>query len=117
MRLGNKITNPGELNTLITLQSATISKDAGGAQKPIWTDLTPPSVWARWKNAYGPEMIAAQAVQGQALATVMIRYRPDVNIGVSILKGTDRWEIISVDDIEDRHEYMELSVRFTKGSL
>jgi hypothetical protein len=28
-----------------------------------------------------------------------------------VLKGTNRYEIVSIDDIQERHEYLELKVK------
>jgi SPP1 family predicted phage head-tail adaptor len=116
MNLNGKPTNPGELRTSIELQAPTINKDPGGAQKATWSHLA--TVWAKWTNAHGQEVLLAQAVESQKLATVLIRYRADVNEQCSILLDGQRYEIIAPpDDIQERHEYMELSVRLVKGSL
>lgn len=115
MRIGDKITNPGELRSLIYLQNSTISKDAGSAQKPIWTTRAP--VYARWINAHGSEAVASESLQATNLATVLIRYYPGLNTSWAILKGSERWQIVSVDDVRERHEYMELQVRLVKGSV
>jgi hypothetical protein len=35
----------------------------------------------------------------------------------SILKGSDRWEIVSLDNIQERGEYLELKVKHVTGSV
>ena len=115
MIIGNKVTNPGELRTEITIETPTLEQDAGGAQSPGWDELD--TVKCRWKNVHGSEVWQSQALQAQRPATVLIRYLAAVDERCSILKGSDRYEIVSVDDIEERHEYMELKVQLATGSV
>jgi SPP1 family predicted phage head-tail adaptor len=109
MNLGGKTTNPGELRTAVALQSRTVSSGTGGFQTPTWSTIA--TVWSKWTNAHGPEVWAAQSVQAEAPATVLIRYYAGLDPTWAVLKGSDRYEIVSVDDIFERHEYMELKVR------
>jgi SPP1 family predicted phage head-tail adaptor len=115
MRIGNRLTNPGELRTKIQLQTPAITADAGGAQKAGWTKLA--DVWAKWENVHGSEVWASQAVQARQPATVLIRFHADVTTRNAILKGSNRYQIISIDDIDDRHEYLELKVELVKGGV
>lgn len=116
MNLNGKITNPGELRVPITLQTPTIGTDAGGAQRPSWSDLA--IMQAKWVNVHGAEAwVADQAGKAVSAATVTIRYRADVTTRCSILKGSDRYEIISLDNIQERSEYLELKVRRVTGSV
>ena len=118
MRLGKLITNPGEMNTLVNVQLGTITKGAGGVQKVTYADLTPPTMWVRWENAHGIELIEAQSAKMQAPATVLMRYRPDVNSRCAFLKDGKLYKFISEpDDIQDRHEYMEVKCVLVEGTL
>lgn len=115
MIIGGRPTNPGELRTSITLQTPSIETDDGGAQKPSWSTLA--VVKARWVNVHGAEVWASEAVQAVSPATVLIRYRSDVTTACSILKGSARYQIVSVDNIQERGEYLELKVQRVKGSV
>ncbi|MBE3038436.1 MAG: phage head closure protein [Chloroflexi bacterium] len=118
MNLNGKISNPGELRVPITLQGPTMTADAGGAQRPTWATLTNGAVLAKWVNVHGMEAWAVnQAGIAVSAATVTIRYRADVTSRCSILKGSERWEIVSPDDIQERHEYLELKVKHATGSV
>lgn len=117
MRIGDRITNPGELRTLITLQSVTLTKGPGGVQVPSYANLNPATVYAKWSNAHGREVLDAQALKTEAPATVWIRYRADVNTRISILKGAERYQVLSVDNVQERGEYMELKVLLVKGGV
>lgn len=117
MKIGNKITNPGELKTLITLQSVTLTKAAGGTQQRTYADLpSSPKMRVKWTNAHGGEALQAAAMQVRSLATVLMRYRADVTAQTIILKGGQRYEIVGQpDNIGERGEYMELKVQLVKG--
>ncbi|TRZ48832.1 head-tail adaptor protein [bacterium] len=118
MNLNGKPTNPGELRVPITLQAPSLAADAGGAQRPIWTNLANGDVLAKWVNVHGMEAWAVnQAGITVSAATVTIRYRADVTSRCSILKGSERWEIVSPDNIQERNEYLELKVKHVTGSV
>ena len=118
MILNGKPSNPGELRTPITLQGPTILTDGGGAQRAGWANLVDAAVKAKWINLHGAEVWAAnQAGITVSAATVTIRYRTDVTTRCSILKGNVRWEIVSLDNIQERNEYLELKVKRSTGSI
>lgn len=113
MNITGTPTNPGELRTPITLQTRAISTQAGGAQVPTWSNLA--TVWAKWQNVHGSEAFTIQAIQAEQPATVWIRYRAGLDTTCAVLYGGARFEIISIDDVRERHEYQELHVRRMKG--
>lgn len=113
MIIGNRVTNPGDLRTQIILQERTVSTETGGYQVPAWVTIA--TVWSKWVNVHGQESWVAQSVGAEAAATVTIRYRDDVDTTCAVLKGSDRFEIVSIDDIQERHEYMELKVKRIKA--
>lgn len=113
MQINGKVINPGELRTSITLQSRTVFTETGGFQVPAWATLA--TVWARWINVHGSEVWAAASLQAEAAATVTIRYRGDVDATCAVLLGSDRYEIVSLDNIQQRGEFLELKVRKMKA--
>lgn len=112
MRLNGVISNPGELNTAITIVTRSFTIDAGGAQKPSYATLE--TAWAKWVNAHGNEVQYSGGEQVEAMATVTIRYLSGIDETCAIQKGSDTYDIISIDDIRERHEYLELKVRKAK---
>ena len=68
-------------------------------------------------NAHGPESILDAALQSEKRATVTIRYRSDITTAWLVTKGSDNYQILSLDDIQERHEYIEMQVRQMKGSV
>jgi head-tail adaptor len=109
--------NAGDLRTSITFQSPTISTDAGAAQKPTWANVsTNPTVLSRWVNAHGQEN-AGNAKASVQRALVTIRQRIDVQTTWRIVKGTENWEIISIDAVQGKNRYVELVVERVKGTV
>ena len=109
MIIGQKVTNPGELRTKVTLQKRVVTTNAGGFQ--IETPTTIAQVWAKWVNAHGSEVWASQAVNALQAAEVTIRYRNDVDTTCYVLLGSDLYEITAVDNVSARGEYLVLSVQ------
>jgi len=108
MKIGANTTNPGELRTSISLQRRSNTTDAGGFPVETWSTIA--TVWAKWVNVHGQEAWIAQTAQAGQAATVTIRYRSDIDPTCAVLKGSDRWEIISMDNVQERGEYLELKV-------
>lgn len=113
MILNGKMINPGELRTSVVLKKRTITTDAGGFGQESYTTLA--TVWARWSNVHGSEVWAAQSVQAVAPATVLIRYRSDVDQTCVVVKGSEIYDIVSVDNIQERGEYLEIKVQKAIG--
>jgi SPP1 family predicted phage head-tail adaptor len=107
----------GELRSRITLQVPTESKDAGGAQKVTFANATTnPIVYARWINAHGAE-VTQNATKSVQRATVTIRHRTDIKTTWRILKNSEAWQIISIDPVQDRGQWVELIVERVKGTV
>jgi SPP1 family predicted phage head-tail adaptor len=115
MRINEKPTNPGELNIKISLFQPTVITDAGGAQM-LDKGSKIADVWAKWVNAHGSEVWTADMAGVKNSATVMIRWRSDVDETCLVEKGDRLFEIVSMDNIRERNEYIELKVkRIVKG--
>jgi len=110
--------NPGDMRTQITLQSPTIATDAGGAQSVTYANAaSKPTVWARWTNAHGVEVVQSESLATVQRATVAIRYRSDVLPTWRVLKDSEPWQILSVDHVQDKRRFLELIVERVKGTV
>lgn len=108
----------GELRTSITFQSPTISKDAGGAQKPTFANVsTNPTVLSRWINDHGQEAVQSGAATSAQRATVTVRHRTDIQTTWQVLKDNEAWQILSVDQVQGRRRWVELRVERVKGTV
>jgi len=111
--IGGRVFNPGELRTSIVLERRDVSTETGGFKKPNWSAIT--TVKAKWINAHGNESRQAAIQDVASPATVLIRYQAGLDTTCAVSKDGVRYEIVSVDDIQERHEYMELIVRRMKA--
>jgi SPP1 family predicted phage head-tail adaptor len=113
MKLGTKVTNPGEIRTKVTLKSRGVTSGTGGFQTPTLTTIA--VVWAKWVTVHGSEAWAANAVNAVRAATVLIRYRDDIDETCVVVLAGENYEITSMDDIQQRHEYIEMKVQLVKS--
>lgn len=108
MNLNGKVTNPGELRTQVVLERPAIVENAGGFKSLSYSTIA--TVWAKWENVHGSEVWAAESVQASEPATLLIRYRSDIDETCTVSLGTKRYRIVSLDDVQNRHEYIELKL-------
>ena len=113
MILNGRMINPGELRTPVTLLGRTINSDAGGFQSPVRSTIA--TVLCKWTGVHGSEAWTAQTVEAERAATVLIRYLAGMDETCAVLLGSDLYEIVSIDDIQQRHEYLELKVRLARA--
>lgn len=109
MKIGQNITNPGEMRTRVTIKTRSVTDGLGGFQTPTLVTLA--SMWARWVGVHGSEAWAASSVGAVQAATVLIRYRDDIDTTCVVVLNGNNYEITSIDDIQQRHEYLELKVQ------
>lgn len=69
-------------------------------------------VWAKWVNAWGAEAYEARKAGVTEPATLTLRYTPLVTPECLIYKGEDPrpYQVVSVDDLEDRHAWLKVKV-------
>ena len=67
----------------------------------------------KWVNAYGAEVLTAMQLEIQEPATLTMRYSPLIQPDQLVYKVGDPvpYEIVSVNDVEDRHCWLEVKVR------
>ena len=116
MKVGEKIINPGEIRTLVTIKTRSSTLDPGGFQVQTLTPID--TVRARWIGVHGQEAWAANSANALKAATVLLRYPRGYRINETMvisLDGDD-YEIVSIDDIQLRHEYIELKLQLIQSA-
>jgi SPP1 family predicted phage head-tail adaptor len=107
-----------DLRTRITFQSPTLTTDAGGAQKTTYANVgTVPTVWAQWINDHGQEVVLSEAQTSAQRATVRVRHRTDIRETWRVVKDSENWHILSIDEVQDRNRWIELRVERVKGTV
>ncbi|NNG67340.1 phage head closure protein [Caldanaerobacter subterraneus] len=101
--------NPGLLRNRITLQKKVDLTDPDGFTTQQWQDIA--TVWAAAENLHGREYWEAAAIQAENTVKFTIRYRPDVDQTMRILFKGKVYNILSVDNIKYRNEFIEIKAR------
>ena len=98
----------GRLRHQVRIQTPT--KDTSpGAGDITWSDYA--TVWAAVEPLRGNEFFTAQQVNAEVTGRVVIRYLSGITPEVRVLFGTRTFEILSVIDVDERHEELQLMVK------
>lgn len=67
----------------------------------------------KWANAHGYDVFTSIQLKLNEPATITMRYHPDIDTDLIVYKGSDPkpYEIISIDDVEERHRWLEAKVQ------
>lgn len=74
--------NAGELDQRVTLQTATLTRDAVGGPVETWADTV--IVWAKVKPLSGKQIAQAQQVSADVSKAVTIRYRTGITAAMRV---------------------------------
>jgi head-tail adaptor len=117
-----KFANAGELRTPIIVEDLTSTSDSEGYDTKAWVNVfgTGQTYRVKWVNAHGTEVFEAMRMDLNEPATLTARYSDLITPECRILKASDAssadkeklyYEIISFDDVENRHEWLEIKVK------
>ena len=109
----SKFANVGELKTPVRFKRIEKSVDPEGYPVENEIDLFGVAVPVKWVNAHGTESFAAMQLKLREPATITMRYTPKINIAQLVYKNGDPkpYEIISIDNVEERGMWLELKVQ------
>jgi hypothetical protein len=112
-----KYANAGELRTPVKFIRIDRGKDADGYSTEIEVEVI--KTYCKWVNIHGGEVFTAMQQQLREPATITMRYSPLVNPKLIIYKGADPdpFEVISINDVEDRHVWIEVNVQRRTGAV
>lgn len=99
-----------ELRTKITIQTRKKAVNANGIETETWE--TAATRFCKWVNAYGREVLDAKQAGLSEVATLTMRHTGVLTPTCRVLRGSDPipYEVISVNDVEDRHVWLEVKV-------
>lgn len=112
----SKAANPGELRTPVYFFRREKDTDADGDHIENLVNVfgEGKAIRCKWVNAHGSEVFDALQQQLREPATITCRYSAKINRTLEVQKGlsdTELYEIISVDDVEEKHKWMEIKVQ------
>ena len=109
---------PGEMRSRIVIARLVHGTDSEGYPARDWMPLFDgEAIPCRWTNAHGAEVWRQAQLDVKESATVLMRYTPAVDIRCRIWKAGDdqteqnAWEIIGLDNVQERGELLELKVK------
>lgn len=112
-----KYANAGELRTPIRFVKIKRTKDDDGY--PVEVENEVMKTYCKWVNVHGTEVFTSMQQQLREPATITMRYSPLINQKLIIYKGVDLdpYEVISIDDVEGRHRWLEIKVQRRSGAV
>jgi hypothetical protein len=116
-----KSATAGEMRTRILIKGAADNAaeqdtDAEGYRPILETNLFDGYVYCKWVGAHGSDVYENKRLALEASATLTLRYTPKINQRCRVWRAGDpqddqhAWTIISIDDPDDRHAYLELKI-------
>lgn len=112
-----KSANPGEMRTAVYIEKYTETQDADGYPVRTWENVISEGhrMYVKWVNAHGTEVYEAMRTGLKEPATLTMRYSPLITPQCRVIKvgEPEPYEIISINDVEDRHRWLEIKVQRT----
>ena len=113
----------GQMKTKITIKKLTAGMDSEGYQTETWENIFPNKIWCKWVNSHGKEVFDHLRMELGEVVTVTTRYSPKIDQRCRIWWETDAdnpnaqerekkaYEIISIDNVEDGRQFLEIKIR------
>ena len=108
-RTQQKKINSGDLNRSIIIQTKTETHNSFG--EPIYTWADSFAVWAKIVTTGGGEFYAAQKLNESTTAVFTVRFTVAIKNSNRIKHGTRIFEILSINDVDERHEKLNISTK------
>ena len=103
--------NPGELRMPVRFVSVTRTQDSESYYHD--TEAQVLETWAKWVNVHGSDAFSDAVMKLSEPATLTVRYSDLIQPDQLVYKGSDPkpWEIISIDNVDERGFWMEIHVK------
>lgn len=96
----------GALRHRVQLQARSATQDGAGGQANTWT--TTCWLWAQVSPSGGLEKEAGGAFRGKTLHNVKMRYRPDITPAARLVFRGRYFNIVSVNDVDERKRDLDM---------
>ena len=104
----------GELRTRIRVREIVHSIDEDGFNKRDFKDVFGSTVWCKWIFERGTETFESARQRLMERAAITMRYNDKIDERCVIEregKPGIYWEVVSVMDVDDRHRWMEVTLK------
>jgi len=95
----------GRLRHRLALEQASRTADGGGGAAENWTTVA--QIWGRIRPTGGTELVDADCLSGRVSHEITLRYRTGVEPAMRITRGSRRFEIVAVIDIDERRRWLK----------
>ena len=106
--------NPGELRNQVQITRKDASLNAYNEEVVTWPVFA--SVWAKIDHLRGREYLDARQATADLTTKITIRYLQGMLPSMRVEFGDQVYEVISVIDVQERHNVMELMCKQTSGA-
>ena len=109
-----KSANAGELRTPVIVEELNEMQDADGYPVRVWLNVfgqRDVKYRVKWVNAHGTEVYESMRLDLKEPATLTGRYSQLITPQCRITKDGEPYEIISVDNVENRNQWLEIKVQ------
>lgn len=111
----SKSANAGELRTPARFMRVDRESDddAYSQEKEVNVFGEGKSIRVKWVNAHGSDSFIALQMKLREPATITCRYSPKITVDLVVYRGNDPkpFEIISIDNVEERNQWLEIKVQ------
>lgn len=108
----SKYANAGELRTPVRFLRPSEEVNDNGFPVAVEPDVMNGPVMCKWVNAHGSEALTAYQMRLREPATLTTRYSPQLDDATLIVeRGEKQYEVISVDNVEQRNIWLEIKVQ------
>ena len=113
----SKRANAGELRTRIQIKRRNVVTNDNGFDDDVTYEnvyCDGQYVYCKWVGNHGSEVFSRDSYAERRTATVTMRYSPladDGKLVVFLYGDPDPWEVVNVDNVEQRNQWLELSLQ------
>lgn len=111
----SKYANAGELRTAVYFVGVMRGTDEEGYPGEVEENVFGEGkyVLAKWVNAHGTETFTAMQLELREPATLTVRWSPLIHEKLLVYKAGDPepYEVISIDNVEERNVWLEIKVQ------
>lgn len=111
----SKSANAGELRTPVLFMRIDRTNDSEGfpAESEVNIFGEGKSIRTKWVNAHGSDAFLALQMKLREPATITCRYSPKIQADQIVYRRNDPqpFEIISIDNVEEKNQWLEIKVQ------
>lgn len=109
----SRYANPGAMRTPVEILRREGQKDKDGYSSVSLSNVfgDGETVWCKWVNGHGTEVLNTMQFGLSEIATFTMRYSGKVTTDCVVKKGGALYEIISLDNVRDRGAWLEGKVK------